>query len=183
MAESAIRPRRAPFLYRDGQRPPADAWNLQIAPPMVYWAWLESQTAPGEEPPAEALGLRDDTNRRVMQAVDEALSMVPSNVDDCERGWWTTHPHVHMILSSVDRAKRPLTREVIERVGAAAYLDQSITLIDYLADRGLVRAPGPDPWDGIELVIDGRRVDDSHLDPTTPCPGNWNLANVVVACP
>lgn len=164
---------RPPLLFDDyNQTPPAEAWDLQVHPPATYIAWLEAQTPPGaSEPIMSAATAYNIGARHAVLGVDGALPKVPNKTDYC--GLSTAHPHVHVILSPVDTEGRPVTRADVERAGAAAWTRQTQRLIDYTSERlGLVWTPT-----GIE------RVDSSHIDDQTPCPGRWGLHNVVMACP
>lgn len=152
---------RAPVLYTTRGRPPADAWDLQIAAPPPLVAWLEERRRHGQQSGIYTVGAG-----AAITAVAAALPRVAfrheSHVDPPQ----FPHPHVHVMLAAQDLDRQPLQRDQVQTAATEAWAAHVQRMIDYARERPHLELA----WraDG---TIDG--IDHTGVPPFTCTEFDW----------
>lgn len=150
--------------------PPADAWNLQIAAPPAFLAWLATRVGPDGQPDLAARVVFPVVRRRALSTVWSELPQVASDWHSHHTAPWTPlpYPHVHVFLAARDVHGHPVTRETVERVGSLAWTALLDRLVEYTSRPVILGLT----WTGEGIAgVDGSWVDeDVCSEPYGPRP-------------
>lgn len=125
---------RPPLLYPVGERPPVDAWDVQVPAPTAVAAWIAA---------GRPAGLYGVGAQRAISTVTAAFPRVPARWEG-HHGPGYAHPHVHVLLASRDVDGHLLAREQVQRAADEAWIAQVDRMAGYARERphlGLVWRP------------------------------------------
>lgn len=161
---------RPPRLYPFGGTAPAEAWDIQIAPPPAFTVWQRQQVAAGHPATMFNLGAM-----RAKHVVAGALPTVPMEFDHHRIDGDPAAEHLHIAVAMRDADGRPVDRAVVEQVATEAWIAHLDKLVAWAHSH---------PERGLHWTRHGITGVDQSGEPEFACPGFYEAGlPVIVAGP